>query len=200
MRILATVLPLLLLATTALAPQAAAATGCALRNPGHAVPTPFLVPPAYPNALGPATCTVAPVLASPGPAPAMTGLTFTSGTPPCPALPFIGALPGEFCGKLVPGLTGVDCTATVPGGAQNLDLANLRALVIGLDYVVPLTADGNVVEVAITDIEPLRYDQSLQGPVLTLSVHIDNPLPVDARVIAYPLASNFGPGILVGCV
>lgn len=207
MRLFATALPLLLIATTAFAPQATAtATGCALLNPGNAVPTPFLIAPPFPNTLGPA-CTAAPVIASPGPIlPVQTGKFFTSGAAPCPALPYVGPGPfgsGEFCGPLVPGLTGIDCTATVPGGPANIDLVDLRALVIGLDYIVgapialppPLGADGNVIEILVTDHEPLRYDES-PFPVVTLSVHIDNPLPVAARVIAYPIAAQ---PVLVGC-
>jgi hypothetical protein len=209
MRLAATALPLLLLASTALAPSAsAAASGCALPNPGAAVPTPFLIGPPFPHALG-AACTVVPVVSSPGPIlPVQAGKTFTSTSAACPALPYVGPGPGpggsgELCGPRVPGLSGIDCTATITGGPANIDLANLRRFVIGLDYVVasplalppPVGADGNVVEVLVTDFEPLRYDES-PVPVLTMSVHIDNPLPVDARVIAYPMANQ---PVMVGC-
>lgn len=209
MRLLATAIPLLLLASTALAPSAsAAANGCALLNPGTSVPTPFLVGPPFPHALG-GSCTVVPVLSSPGPIlPLQTGKTFTSTSAACPALPYVGPGPGpggsgELCGPLVPALSGIDCTATITGGPANIDLANLRRLVVGLDSIVtplvtlppPVGADGNVVEVLVTDHEPLRYNES-PFPVVTISVHIDNPLPVDARVIAYPIANQ---PVMVGC-
>jgi hypothetical protein len=202
MRLLATTLPLLLVAMAALAPSAAAAAnGCAIYNPAPPVPHAVPVFGPYPNFLGPATCTVVPLLGDPGPAPTGTGLQFTSTTPACPALPFIGAMPGEYCGKLVPAFTKVICTAQYGGALTFGD--PLYGLVIGLDYVVPLTADGNVVETVPLDHEPLRYDNVPETGVVPklFSVEIENPLPLDARVIAYPILNQpQAPGpVLVDC-
>jgi hypothetical protein len=187
-------LPLLALAT----PVQAAAAGCALPNPTPVrVPTPFLVPPPFPNALA-GSCTVAGVLSPPGPVPPVqTGLQFTSGTAPCPPLPFIGALAGEFCGPQVPGLATITCTAAWTGNPNPDDK---RALVVGLDFIVPLTADGNVVQPLPVDHEPLRYEGPSTNTVF--SVRITNPLPVAARVIAYPVDGPFSSGtpVAVGCV
>lgn len=198
MRFLAIAPTLLLLAATAFAPGAqAAAAGCSLANPALPVPTPFVVVPPFLNALGPGTCTVAPVLGAPGPALSATGLTFVSGEAPCPPLPFVGPFGGQLCGPLVPGLGGVTCTASWLGA--NID--DKRALVLGLDYVVPLTADGNVVQpVPLLDHEPLRHS----GPDFRTqhSVRITNPLPLQARVIAYPVDGpfSFGGPVAIGCL
>lgn len=195
---------LFLLGLVAAAPVAqAAANGCAIYNPAPPIPVGFAVPGPYPNNLGPAQCTVTPLLGDPGPAPTANGLRFVSGTPPCPPLPFIGPLPGEFCGPLVVFKQKVICTAVYGGPLQFGD--PLSGLVIGLDYIVPLTADGNVVQIPPIDHEPLRYDNvpewEWQVPRV-YSVEIENPLPLDARVIGYPIVNpqqHPGP-ILVDCV
>lgn len=188
---------LLMFGLIVVAPTATAtAAGCSLPNPGPMVPTPWKVIPPFLNALGPAACTVTPVLGPPGPAPTATGLVFTSGAPPCPPIPFVGPLPGELCGPLVPAFTTMHCTATWAGP---IDQPRLYGLVIGLDYVVGLTADGNVNQIGGTDIEPLRHNGGFQ-PAMTYSVQITNPLPVDARVIAYPIVNQPQAPVMVGCV
>jgi hypothetical protein len=186
MRPAATLPALFLLAVTVLVPSAqATANICSIFSPAPPVPTPFLVPPPYPNALaGP--CTVIPF----GLPAAATGTVFTSGAPPCP--PPIGPAPGELCGPAVAPLQTITCTATIPGGA-NPEAVGLTGIVLGVDF----NGDGNVLQPAPPlGFEPLRHN-SVPLPVPTISTQFTNTSPLTGRVIAYPIAQM---PVMVGCL
>ena len=115
---------------------------------------------------------------------------------PCPPLPFVGVAGNKFCGPLVPAGGAATCTwAPVIPGTQAI-----VQLVVGFDG----NLDGLVTVVPPPIGGPLEFPVS--GPIPPGSWTIPNPLPVKARVIAYPTDVALGGAILplpiptlVGC-
>lgn len=118
--------------------------------------------------------------------PAAATAEWGSHSPPCPAPPFVGPIPGAFCGPLVP--AGGFATCTWWPGLNTVP----TELVIGFD---PKPFGGVVVP---------------PGPVFGSyppgSWAAPNPYPTTARVIAFPTNIQVGTGVLapgdwnnVGC-
>jgi hypothetical protein len=112
-----------------------------------------------------------------------------SHAPACPPPPFVGAIPGAYCGPLVPpGGTGtcswIPVLNTVP-----------TQLIVGWDGYIPPGAPGldGFVNVVTTG----GAEVPVFGPFLPGAWTVPNPYPVPARVIGFPTdVGPFPPGTL----
>lgn len=108
--------------------------------------------------------------------------TLTSAAPPCPPPPYVGPVPGAFCGPWIPPGTEFTCDWTI----VRADSPNAR-LVVGFESrtMVGGAWDGNVGPADATGMgEP--PDGYASGPFGEGAWRMANPATYDIRVIAYP--------------